>query len=313
MAKPTNLSIQANWILDLTTHLRGLEFVSINLSQEGHLFVLTAKHLLDYRNGNFAKAHPETPNDFVVIEFVNGTLSSTTEIPQQFWNYHFVQPLPDEELLLVCARVRGEANNARVFGTDGDFIRDFTLGDGIEHLQTTSDGQIWAAYFDEGVYGGETPISQSGLNRFDKFGNLAYSYQAPGGIGPIDDCYALNVASNDEIWCCYYSDFPLIQMGRQMIRNVWECPVHGSDGFTVWKNFAFSRGAYKKRNTYQLLGIIPNQSIKVFATIELLDKEGGKLEALWVRTRGSKMLLMDERLQCYEIELQDVVASYHKN
>lgn len=116
MGKIKKLSIHANFLLDLTDHLEGLELVSVNLSQSGHLFVLTAKQPLDYRrvinNASFAMAHPDNPSDFVVFEFAQGELHRQIEILEQSWNYHFVQPLPDGELLLVCARVRGETNNA---------------------------------------------------------------------------------------------------------------------------------------------------------------------------------------------------------
>ena len=35
----------------------------------------------------------------------------------------------------------------------GELRRQFVLGDGIKHVQTTAAGDIWVGYFDEGVYG----------------------------------------------------------------------------------------------------------------------------------------------------------------
>jgi hypothetical protein len=321
MAKVKKLSLQANFLLDLKPHLQGLKFVSINLSQQNHLFLLATKHPLDYRQmdksgASFAKAHPETPNDFVVLEFKQANLVKTTELPNQPWNYHFAQPLPNEELLLVCARVRGETSNARVFDSSGILKRDFTLGDGIQHVQTTVDGHIWVGYFDEGVFG-DTPISQSGINCFDKFGQLIYAHADES----MADCYALNVVSNDEVWSCYYTDFPLVQIVNQQVKNSWDSPVRGSGGFVIWKNFVLFRGGYKKIKKddlvdlkgYQLLEAIPNQAIKELATVEILDNEGNDFGNLWMLTRCSKMLLMDEKLQCYEVGLSEVVSSYYQN
>jgi hypothetical protein len=321
MAKPTKLSVQAHWLLDLTTHLQGLELASVNLSQDGHLFVLATKHPLDYRQvaksgASFAKAHPETPNHFVVLEFKKENLLKTTEIPAQSWNYHFVQPLPEAEFLLVCARVRGETKNARVFDSNGTLKRDFTLGDGIQHLQTTADGQIWVGYFDEGVFG-DTPISQNGINCFDKFGNLVYAHTDES----IADCYALNVISNKEVWSCYYTDFPLVQIENYRVKNTWQSPVRGSQGFIVWKNFVLFRGGYKMKDEdnlvnlkgCQLLEAVPAQAVKELATVEILNGEGTAFGNCWMLTRGSKMLLVDENLSCYEIDLQDVMTSYYQN
>jgi hypothetical protein len=194
--------------------------------------------------------------------------------------------------------------------------RDFTLGDGIQHVQTTPDGQIWVGYFDEGVFG-NTPISQSGINCFDKVGKLTYSH----GNETMADCYALNVISNKEVWSCYYTEFPLVQIENYQVKNSWESPVHGSHGFVVWKNFVLFRGGYKKIDEdnfvnlkgYQLLEVVPGQAIKEMATVEILDSEKNEFGNLWVLTRGSKMLLMDENLQCYEIDLQDVLANYYQN
>ncbi len=43
--------------------------------------------------------------------------------------------------------------NGRVFGPDGALRREFLLGDGIQDVQTTAEGDIWVSRFDEGVYG----------------------------------------------------------------------------------------------------------------------------------------------------------------
>jgi hypothetical protein len=251
----------------------------------------------------------------VVLEFQQQNLIKQTEIPNQSWNYHFVQPLPNDELLLVCGRVRGETNNARVFNSKGVLQRNFTLGDGIQHVQTTEDGQIWVGYFDEGVFG--SGLSQNGINCFDKSGSLIYSHTDK----YMADCYALNVVSNTKVWSCYYTEFPLVQIENYQVKNTWDSPVRGSHNFLVWKDFVLFNGGYKEIDEddflslkgYQLLEVIPNQIIKELATVEVLIPQESKPGNCWILTRGSKMLLLDENLQCYELELQDVVTSYYQN
>jgi hypothetical protein len=87
----------------------------------------------------------------------------------------------------------------------------FDLGDASEDLQTTASGQIWVSYFDEGVYG--AGIGAAGLICFDSTGTPVFKYSdlaQTGKVPFIDDCYALNVISEDEVWLCYYADFPLV-------------------------------------------------------------------------------------------------------
>jgi hypothetical protein len=47
------------------------------------------------------------------------------------------------------------------------------FGDGIEHVQATSAGEIWVGFFDEGIYGNygwgsgtQLPVGRTGLVRF---------------------------------------------------------------------------------------------------------------------------------------------------
>ena len=92
-------------------------------------------------------------------------------------NFHFCQPLLDNELLLVCSRSRAVAGggelNGRVFDEDGKFKQAYHLGDGIESMQTTSEGMIWTSFFDEGVFGN----SRTGAD--DKFNIIQRGSLAP--------------------------------------------------------------------------------------------------------------------------------------
>ena len=85
------------------------------------------------------------------------------------------------------------------------------LGDGIGQVAATSDGDVWAGYFDEGVYGnygwgdpgGEAPVGACGLVRFTP--DLQLDWRFPSHVqqpwGAISDCYALNVGDTD-VWAC---------------------------------------------------------------------------------------------------------------
>ncbi|WP_440117757.1 hypothetical protein [Paenibacillus sp. QZ-Y1] len=80
---------------------------------------------------------------------------------------------------------------------DGNTIREFLLGDGIQSVQVTKNGTIWTSYFDEGVFGNNgwsNPIGSQGLVAWDEHGNKLYEDHA----ADIADCYALNVVNEEQ-------------------------------------------------------------------------------------------------------------------
>lgn len=153
------------------------------------------------------------------------TLSNVITIHDFPLAHPAVQPLPDDRVLAVGTRARwrqdGPDRNAIIYSADGTALTAQTLGDGIEHVFTTSTGHVWVGYFDEGVYGnygwGDTddrePIGSCGLARFSP--DLKADWRFPSNVnnpwGAISDCYALNVdADTDTAWTCYYTGFPIV-------------------------------------------------------------------------------------------------------
>jgi hypothetical protein len=96
------------------------------------------------------------------------------------------------------------------------------LGDASEHLQTTTDGYIWVAYFDEGVFG--RGIGNNGLVGFDSSGAPVFKYAEfaeERDLPFIDDCYTLNVTGST-VWLSYYTDFPLVRLEDFKLNGVWK-------------------------------------------------------------------------------------------
>jgi hypothetical protein len=166
------------------------------------------------------------------------------------------------------------------------------LGDGIETIQATSSGEIWASYFDEGIfgnYGWKDPVGASGLVAWDARGKKVYEFDA----GQISDCYALNVASEEEVWCYYYIDFPLIQLRGKSIAASWNTPIRGSHAFAVGRGHALFAGDYEDRQTLHLLRLDAHvaslvANIRVFDNDNLVDFERavGRGEFLFLLSGG---------------------------
>jgi len=97
------------------------------------------------------------------------------------------------------------------YDSAGVLRQSLDLGNGIEDLQTEPNGRIWVSYFDEGVYG--SGISTEGLVCFDGVGTPVFrflEFARQNQLPHVDDCYALNVTANGDVWVNYYSDFPLV-------------------------------------------------------------------------------------------------------
>ena len=177
--------------------------------------------------------------------------------PQRF-NYHFFRLLDDGSPLLVGARSRYRSaddvdKNATVFdGESGKVIRRFCLGDGIEDVAVSANGTIWTSYFDEGVlgnYGWNDPVGACGVRSWDSDGMPRYSFDNSDGV--IMDCYALNAASDDDVWFYYYTDFKLGHINGEDV-GFFEVPVSGSNGFAVSHGRVLFRGGYDDRQAFYL-------------------------------------------------------------
>ncbi|GKX58495.1 hypothetical protein [Leminorella grimontii] len=170
-------------------------------------------------------------------------------------NFHYVQTLGEEHILLVCARSHyrnGEGEkNAAIYDLHGRLVRRFTLGDGIQDVIATAGDELWVSYFDEGVfgnYGWGLPMGQNGLVKYDLNGNPLW--QAEGF--EICDCYALNVESAHSVWFYYYMDFDLVHMaGKETTR--YKIPIKGAQCFAVCHPYIVMDGGYDKHGKFTLL------------------------------------------------------------
>ena len=310
--------LQLKPMVNLHPYLADGEIVAFNVGPDGYVYLVIALKPLDYAIeqpgwATFAKTVPDQPQKYRVVALSGDQPVLNVVIGEEQFNIHHVQPLGDE-LLLVCARsyYKGPNDfekNGRVYTRDGKFVRSMLLGDGIQSVQTTSDGVIWTSFFDEGVFGNfgwQEPIGASGLVAWDSQGNKLYEFQPPEGLDSICDCYALNVESDDDVWCYYYTEFPLVHLHRNRIESFWKMPVGGSDAFAISAGRALFRGGYKESDSYYFFSLETNGQVRQTAKIQLQDSRGDNLVAERAVGRANAIHLISSGY-LYRIDLRSIV------
>jgi hypothetical protein len=173
-------------------------------------------------------------------------LAAVTPIADLTLAHISVQPMPGGRFLLAGARCRwrrdGPDRNGVLYDADGQVVREGVLGDGISHVLATSDGQVWAGYFDEGIYGNygwgqagtAEPVGAYGIVRFSPELAPVWHYPRYTEVGPwdaISDCYALNVDGTCA-WACYYADFPVVCIREDAVTG-WHNDITGASALAA--------------------------------------------------------------------------------
>ncbi|QDT88567.1 hypothetical protein [Gimesia algae] len=261
--------IRARPLADFETVIGNRNLITVTVGPRLNPIMLSLGKLPDYRQENsggasFAKKKSETLNDYR-IHYYAGEDWFTVDLTPTLENFHSVQPIGDQNWLLVRCRASGDQDrNAHVYDASGKHVRCFPAGDGIEDVQVTKDSKIWISYFDEGVFG-DCELSRSGLVCLDHVGEQVFDFRAVCiEADPIIDCYALNVCSSHETWLYYYTDFPVVRITDHKVNGIWRnLPVSGSNAFAVSKGNVLFSGGYNNRTDLIKVYLPTNQLRKI--------------------------------------------------
>ena len=231
---------------------------------------------------------------FQIYHQMNGEFT-VISLPETSENFRFVQPIGQNQYLLVRANAKSESDkNAHIYNAEGWLVRSFHAGDGIQDVQVTEAGQIWIGFSDEGVFG-DLELGQSGVVCLDEEGHPIFKYDAiaaQNGLLFMDDCYAINVAAHNEVWFYYYSDFPLVRLINRRFDCQWRnIPVTGSHGFAATKEQALFAGSYHKRDWLFLVSL---DTMEVKA-LQPVDSNGKPIAFEAAFGRGSRLYLVTQR------------------
>ncbi|QBH97992.1 hypothetical protein EKN56_17280 [Limnobaculum zhutongyuii] len=281
------------------------ELVACSWSTADRLMVLEAESIPERINGQFVASQTDKRSWFVSI-YQHGELILSVPSIESKTNFHYVQILDEQHILLVGARCHynhgDPEKNAEVYNLDGQRVRRFTLGDGIEDINVTTDGAIWVSYFDEGVfgnYGWGQPLGQYGLVKFNAEGNVLWQAEQ----FDICDCYAVNAESEHSFWFYYYSDFQLVHLNKLQATS-YRVPVQGSHAFALSHPYLIMVGGYGQNDNFHVFKFNAS-SLKETAKLVFTDSGGKSLKQCVYNMRGNRVIAFNQSGIYYTILTPD--------
>ena len=306
------LKFQLDLLSDFREDLQGYTIIDSSLGPRGEICILAVQNVPELIDGMFPPTKTKEKYHYkIIIRYQDGTRH--IELNNQNWNYHFVQPIDDNNILLVCSRSylyeSGKYDlNAKVFDIHGNQVRQFLLGDGIQNVYVTNENRVWTSYFDEGIYGNygwEDPIGRMGLRAWDSNGNALYQYPSSEQYF-IDDCYALNVVADEDVWFYFYLDFILARYNKGKI-EYFKPDIEGSDGFIIYQDFVLFRGGYGKRDNYLLYKFSSPNSLGRKKLLSFTDEQNKTIKSDLISCRGS-LFLLTTGTKVYIADLKDIAS-----
>ncbi len=298
---------------DFAQQLAGYDIVNATLGPRNEVCILAVES-----GSGFRELENPTNHEFayrIIITDDNGVRK--LDFPRLKMEYDFVQPLQNERILLVSARSNWYAAkkydlNAAVFERDGTFVRNFLLGDGIQDMYVTDQDIIWTSYFDEGIFGNngwEEPVGIRGLKAWDTEGKEVFTYPRS-IIHSMEDCYALNVVADEDIWFYYYMEFALARYHNGEL-FYYKPGVKGADGFTLFEDYALFRGGYDSPEKFILYHFRNKYEMRKKCFIQFLTEDEEVIDPHIVANRGSVFLFTVDT-SIYLVRLEDVVEEVNK-
>lgn len=234
-----SIQLQAERLIDLPTLPAGWELAATGVDFNFDVLLVAADTPFNARlagQRSRYRIYKNAGRTFETLELVAGSRAA----------YMYVQAFGDRNFLLVTPWLsEGLENTGHIWGSDGTPVGQLAIGQGINHVQTSARSDVWVGYNDEGVYRAGEP----GLACFNADGKRVFSFADSvanrDDVPFIDDCYALNVASDEETWLYYYSAFPLVRLVDKQLAGIWpRVPGLGAHAFAVGERGVLFAGDY---------------------------------------------------------------------
>jgi len=291
--------LETKHLLNLREILQGRYLSAVSAGFSGTPVILSLDRTRDYRlpEGR-VKLRSDTINNYRIHYFLGEELKHI-ELTPTHSNYHDIQPLGSDRWLAVSARASGYYDkNAHIYSSCGELIHSFHVRDGVETIQATETGRLWIT--SDCGWGTE-------LVCLDETGQRIFKYEgeSPSIHSSLHTlfCYAMNVASERDIWTycdtAYYpGEFSLVHISNEEIRREWfPFPLQYQNAFALNKDYhALFDGDY---GDYALFaGTYQNDSLFLvslntmgFEELIPVDESGKAIKSFRAFGRGSRLFL----------------------
>lgn len=294
-------TVVAGTIADLTTQIAERAYFCMTAGWDGRTYFLCSDGEKPY--------HEPGPHDarILVVDEVGTRTIRLTGLPRSFTE---LQPLSDDRFLMVDSRISFQGidrgyQNAWILDRGGNPTgMQLHVGDGVNHLKSSSDDRFWAGYMDEGVYG-DYPIGRSGLNCFDTDGQLVYAYEPSWPVSWIACVYALNVPSPSNAWVMT-DELAIIHLKDFQLDRWWVPEPRCGASFSVAGEHVLTLGSLEDETGFFLLRLLDPPDVETVARIRLVDDAGCEITYKTTDGSGDSMSMFDgEKL--YRIRVGDIV------
>ncbi len=211
------------------SHIRGTH-IATGLTIAGH--ILLVEQIYD------EKRH----RPVLHVHRIHDEWRNTIIIAQEDVDFSYVESFSDGRILLVASRCDDDVDgswlpNAFIYDQVGHLIDSYCLDDGIQNVQVDERDHIWVSYFDEGVFAdaATNSVGSFGLVAFNDQGKVVFKNRDY----PIDDCYAMNVSSANDVWFFYYSDYRIVQL-QGGTSQAFLAPKRPFTDFAIYKDYLVS-------------------------------------------------------------------------
>ena len=303
-------TVQARLVADFTSEFASSDrYLTYGFGLGGEILVATRQSREEptFQLPGFAifpKSQLEAGSDYRLLVQHPGQPVARVQVRGERIPCAYVQPVPDGVLVVGarCSWRQSESEpekNAVVFDHCGVELRRFCLGDGINDVRVDRRGFIWVSYFDEGIFGnygwegsGRRPLGAPGLVKFDGSGNSLAEYDAEAaGTDAICDAYAINLASDDDVWVYFYTDFPIVHWHRGTYRR-WRFGEGGANAMAVRNDRV---ALYGGEGRLRILALEPEGSTRPIRQVSVEAEDHRLGPGTFASGVGEVLYLVDER------------------
>jgi hypothetical protein len=110
----------------------------------------------------------------------------------------------------------------------------------------------------------------------------------------VDDAYAINAPSDEEIWLYFYSNFPIVRISGGSYR-VWSFGIGGAGALAIRNGRALLFGDYQAPALARIVELRDDGTASVLEELAVVDSTGMPMKADKVLGVGSKLFFFQGR------------------